>query len=65
MRKHWLGITWLTLFVLWGAAVATHTEKTYLFVFMLFCVFFAAWIVRGFFRFIGRAIGHGYRQNAK
>lgn len=65
MRKHWLGITWLVLFLAWTGAFATGHQKDYLWVFVLFMLFFAVWLVRGFFRFIGRTIGHGYRQSAK
>lgn len=65
MRKHWLGIACLLFFLAWCTAFYGGHSKEYLWVAFLWVAFTGAWVVRGFFRFVGRAIGHGYRQSAK
>ncbi len=65
MRKYWLGMLVLVSFLLSVAWLIPGSQFHQGWISVVFLLTLGAWVVRGFFRFIGRAIGHGYRQSAK
>lgn len=59
MRKHWLGILLVITFAIWCAVFATGHAKDAPWAALPFFFTAACWVLRGFFRMVGRAFRHG------
>jgi hypothetical protein len=58
LKTHWLGLAVLICLVWVSLALASHDPKGAMFPSIMFWFFFVPWLIRGFFRFAGRAWHH-------